>query len=66
MLVILSQRLGNDPNLNKLVNGASKQLLCDRKVTLDYQEDDKIQIWILAGESGHTHKESRASLWLSW
>ena len=34
MLVILSQHLGNNPNLNKLVNGASKQLLCDRKVIL--------------------------------
>ena len=27
MLVILSQHLGNDPNLNKLVKGANKQLL---------------------------------------
>ena len=62
MLIILSQHLGNDPNLNKLVNGASKQLLCDRKMILITRKMTKFRPGFWLVNNGHAHKESRASL----
>ena len=57
MFVILSQHLGNDPNLNKLVKGANKQLqLAGKWRWLQNSDLD------FGGEFGHAHKESRASL----
>lgn len=58
MLVILAQQgQQNDPDVNKLVKGASKAIV-KQKDDMDDQEDGIIQACNLAARIGHTHKET--------